>query len=361
MSKLYTGFKIFHFNNKIHDLEYGRITAPLHVRLKPVNRCNHSCFYCCYRNKDLFLGENLNEGDIIPGQRLLSLADEMSRAHVRAVTFSGGGEPLCHPTLPDMIEKLSHTGIKTAILTNGSLLDKHRARVIADKCSWIRISMDGVNNEMYIKNRKVKDGEFDKICNNIREFAKIKKADCELGINFIVTHQNYTFIYEFIMLMNSLGADHIKISEAVVSTDVKKNREYLRPFYQEIKEMVKESKKCLDEKHSKMTVIDMIHDVEASDNEYEKAYTWCPFIRCISVIGADLKVYACQDKAYTSSGELGDLTNTSFDDLWLDPEFHKRVAAMNPSIDCCHHCVQNNKNLMLLDYLNTRMDHIEFV
>jgi MoaA/NifB/PqqE/SkfB family radical SAM enzyme len=374
MDKLYSGLKIFHFNRKIQDLESGRITPPLHVRLKPINRCNHSCSYCCYRNKNLFLGQNLDETDMIPKDRLIKLTQELALAGVKAVTFSGGGEPLCHPAIAETVKKLSLNNIKTAFLTNGSLLKGEKARVIAENCSWVRISMDGISNEMYTETRNVKSGEFDKICTNIKEFVKIKRPECELGINFIVTEKNYHIIDDFIMLMNDLGADHIKISEAVISTDVRENREYLRPFYFKIKEKIKKASINLNKgpvikehpnngpvNKGPIKIIDMIHNVQARDNEYEKAYTWCPFIQCISVIGADLKVYTCQDKAYTLSGELGDLKNTSFNALWADPNFQKRLKSINPSSDCCHHCVQNSKNIMLLDFLGSRPDHLDFV
>ncbi|MCX7592081.1 MAG: radical SAM protein, partial [Kiritimatiellae bacterium] len=97
MKIIYTDTKIFHFPAKLHDLRVGRVSAPIHVRLKPTNRCNHRCVYCCFRNPQLPPYERMNEADEIPGEKLVQIADDLVTMGVRAVTLSGGGEPLCHP------------------------------------------------------------------------------------------------------------------------------------------------------------------------------------------------------------------------------------------------------------------------
>ena len=68
MGLLYTRMKIFHFKDKLDSLpvDSGRILAPLNVRIKPTNACNHNRWYCAYRAENLQLGQDMNLKDFIP-------------------------------------------------------------------------------------------------------------------------------------------------------------------------------------------------------------------------------------------------------------------------------------------------------
>ena len=97
MGILYTRMKIFHFRDKLESLprESGLTLAPLHIRIKPTNRCNHSCSYCAYRAEELQLGRDMKLQDFIPREKMLEIVDDIAAMGVKAVTFSGGGDPFC--------------------------------------------------------------------------------------------------------------------------------------------------------------------------------------------------------------------------------------------------------------------------
>ena len=59
----------------------------------------------------------------------------------QAVTITGGGEPLCHKLLPEMIREFSTRGIKIGLVTNGLLL-KRLDRNALNRLTWCRISHD---------------------------------------------------------------------------------------------------------------------------------------------------------------------------------------------------------------------------
>ena len=86
------------------------VVAPVHVRIKPINRCNHNCWYCAYRFDDLKLGEDMVESDVLPKDKMFEIVDDLIDMDVKAVTFSGGGEPLIYKPLPDVVEKLAAGG-----------------------------------------------------------------------------------------------------------------------------------------------------------------------------------------------------------------------------------------------------------
>ena len=362
MPSVYTAGKIFHFDRKLSDLLAGRPSAPIHVRLKPTNRCNHCCEYCCYRNPNLFLGQGMDEDDEIAPSRMERIVSDMADMDVKAVTISGGGEPLCYPYIRETLESLLSRDIKTALLTNGSLLTGDAAAILAEGASWVRVSMDGASPESYAGHRAVSVREFDRVCANLRAFSVRKRKDCELGVNFIVTRRNHGEILSFLRLMKELGVDHVKVSEAVVSTRLEDNLHYLKPIHGAVMRQIREGMSTIAD-HT-FAVIDKMLDCEgpeSSGNLYGKAYERCPFIRCMTVIGADEKVYTCQDKAYTEDGLLGSIRERSFKDFWYDERTGEKIAAVNPALMCNHHCTQHEKNLMILDYLDADPRHLEFV
>lgn len=357
MENVYSQVKMFHFHDKLDSLQKTRISTPLHVRLKPINACNHKCFYCCYRSDNLYLGQLMKEKDMIPGDKMMEIVRDMAEMGVKAVTFTGGGEPLIYPHIAETARALLDHGIKVAVLTNGSALRGEVRDVLAKGASWVRISIDATNGPMLAESRKVPVTEFDRIIDNIREFSKAKRDDCELGINFIITKLNADSVYEFIRLMKESGANHVKVSECVVGTTAKENNDYHRGHFDKVlNEIIRADK---DLSGNGFRVINKFHDFE---DLYDKSYTWCPYI-CgfLNVIAADLNVYTCQDKAYTQTGLIGSLKNQRLKDVWLSKEYKQKALDINPSQICDHHCVQHNKNLALLDYLTTDEKHLEFV
>jgi len=359
VARVYSNTKIFHFHQKLADIRAGRWSAPIHVRLKPTNRCNHRCNYCGYRNPALYLSERMDQRDQIPPEKMRQIVRDLVDMGVKAVTFSGGGEPLCYPDIVRAVEDLADGGVKVAMLTNGSLLTGRVAEVLGRRATWVRVSMDAANSRDYARCRGVSDKEFDKVCGNIRNFVRSRQGPCVLGVNFIVTRDNHQDTLAFLELSKHLGADHVKVSCAVVSTSPKGNAQYMAPFYQSVKAQIAEGISRLNDQD--FAVIDRFHLPDSQEEAFERAYTRCPFAQCLTVIAADQNVYTCQDKAYTTSGLLGSIRDRSFRELWFSDELRQRLLALDPSARCRHHCVAHGKNLALLDYLEADQDHLDFV
>ncbi|MGA1870302.1 MAG: radical SAM protein [bacterium] len=356
MKVKYSKMKIFHFKDKIDtlDRDSDEILSPIHVRIKPTNVCSHNCKYCAYRVESLQLGKDMNEREYIPKEKMMEIIDDMVDMDVKAVTFSGGGDPFCYPYLRDVIKRLTHTHIKFASLTNGSNLHGELAEIFAARASWIRISLDGWNDESYSAYRGVKRGEFTKVINNITHFRKLD-GGCFLGISIIVDRENASHIYDLISLLKNSGVDSVKVSACIVSNDGTENNLYHKPFFPLVKEEIGRAKD--DFEQESFEIFDAYHEL---DEKFNKEYTWCPYLQILPVIGADLNIYPCQDKAYNlDEGLIGSIRNQSFKQFWFSDK--SKFLKINPSIVCNHHCVANEKNKIILEYLNSDPDHVDFV
>lgn len=158
------------------------------MRIKPTNRCNQNCYYCHYKNQYLEL-DQYHPSDEISREKMLELIQDFKDIGVKAVTFSGGGEPLLYPYIEEAMEAVLETGIDLSIITNGSLLTGKKAKLLS-KAKWVRISQESGCPETYARIRGVRESAFHELCENIRQFAEVKNADCELGVNFVVGSEN---------------------------------------------------------------------------------------------------------------------------------------------------------------------------
>jgi MoaA/NifB/PqqE/SkfB family radical SAM enzyme len=356
MGNLYTKMKIFHYKEKIDSLprEESEIKPPIHVRIKPTNVCNHNCWYCAYRADHMQLGKDMVVRDMIPYDNMMTIIEDFAEMGVQAVTFSGGGEPLVYPHLAEAVKKLIENNISFATLTNGARLSGEIAELFAHHGTWVRISMDGWDDESYMKYRGCVDGEYTKIIKNIESFKKMN-GDCLLGISLILDKDNAKHVPRQLKFFKSLGVNSVKVGAAIVSNDSLESNEYHRPFFAETKKRIAQAREALED--ISFEIFDAYHELE--DN-FDKDYSWCPYLQILPVIGADLNIYPCQDKAYNfKKGLIGSIKNQHFKDFWFsDKDNYFKIV---PSRDCKHHCVANIKNTLILEYLEADKGHLGFV
>lgn len=354
VSALYNDLKFLRFSDQLDAWRNNSLVAPVHVRIKPINRCNHNCWYCAYRFKDLKLGEDMDLSDVLPKEKMFEIIDDLIDMDVKAVTFSGGGEPLIYKPISEAVEKLAFGGIKVATLTNGTNLKGRIAEAFSDYGSWVRVSIDGWDNESYKEARDARDKEFDIVMNNMANFLT-RETKCVLGVSFIVGKDNCGHIYEVCKLLKNIGVNHVKLSGAVVANDPGTVNDYHQNFKEIADAEIKAARTLADEKFS---VLDHYHDV---DSRFDKTYTFCPFLQYLTVIGADCNVYTCQDKAYTKGGILGSIKEKSFKEFWYSEENRRNIYKLDPSKECTHHCVTHKKNLAIVEHLTLDADHEVFV
>jgi MoaA/NifB/PqqE/SkfB family radical SAM enzyme len=352
--EVYSQLKFLRFRDRLDAVADGRVPAPVHIRIKPINRCNHDCWYCAYRNSKLKLGEDMDENDTIPTPKLFEIADDIVDMGVKAVTFSGGGEPLLHKALPEVIDRLAAGGVAVATLTNGVNLKGRVGEALARHATWVRVSIDAWDNDSYAASRSARPGDFDRVVDNMRAF-KASGTRCVLGVSLIIDQVNHTHVAELAARFKELGADHVKLAGAVTANDAAEHNAYHERFAAETARQIALAQQLADDRFQ---VLNHVHRMAES---FDKPYHSCPFARFLTVIGADQTVYLCQDKAYTQSGILGSIRQRRFSEFWFSDENRRALQAVDPSVHCRHHCVAHGKNMALVDYLSQDLGHAMFV
>lgn len=348
----YSNLKIFAHLEELQKVKNGERIAPIYVRIKPTNRCNQNCYYCHYRNPYLDL-DQYNPTDEIARDKMYEIIKDFKDIGVKAITFSGGGEPLLYPYIEETMEAVLDAGIDLSIITNGILLKEKKAELLS-RAKWVRISQESGYAQTYSKIRGVKEEAFDILCENIKSFAKMKDRECELGINFVIGPNNYKEVYRAGKLMQELGADHIKYT-ALMSNDADKVHE---PFKSDV---IKQIHKLADENTGKFKVINLYESDFDSNAVFGRNYSHCAIKDYVTVIAANSKIYYCHDKAYLSEGEVGDISQRSFKDVWFSNDTLQKFRSFNPRETCKHHCVYDDRNELLNRVYSLDKQHINFI
>ena len=115
-----------------------RFTLQWHITHKCNLRCKH-----CYQDDFAAIESRENMESVLA--QYIELLDDLGAQGQLNIT---GGEPLTHPDLFWLLSRAQEANIKTALLTNGTLIDRNCAiRLRAFGVDYVQISLDGSQKE----------------------------------------------------------------------------------------------------------------------------------------------------------------------------------------------------------------------
>jgi MoaA/NifB/PqqE/SkfB family radical SAM enzyme len=155
---------------------------PILAQIIPVRRCNLSCAYCNEYDKT---------SEPAPVEEMARRIDRLAALGTLAITFSGG-EPLLHPELETLVERIRGAGAIATLITNGYLLTAERVkRLNRAGLDYLQISIDNVEpDDVSKKSLKVLDqklrlladlAEFDVTINSVLG-SSIRRAEDAMTI-----------------------------------------------------------------------------------------------------------------------------------------------------------------------------------
>ena len=204
--------KIISHSDKIQQLLNGKIPAPVRVVLEPTNLCNHNCVFCFYSN---FRSDNKV---YISREKLFELAEDFKKLDVKSVSLVGGGEPMLHPAIYDLIRWFHENNILISITTNGSALKDSEIDTIVRASTYIRVSLNAASVQTHNMINAPKSSQFERIINNIEKLRKHRDkigANMLIGIKNAIFDKNFHEIEEMVALGERLKVDYIMFAAVV--------------------------------------------------------------------------------------------------------------------------------------------------
>lgn len=300
------------FPTKVLWSDAARSLSPAHVQWLPTNLCNFHCTFCSCRNRSRTQSMDLSTAlDVIRG---------FVKYGTRAVTITGGGEPLCHPDLPAMIDAFADADVKVGLVTNGTLLGRLSAKTLS-QLTWCRIS----NSD-----ERTLTGEYQAVLDAATEtnidwaFSHVVSGQPNLAeisriIDYATAH-DFTHVRLVADLMAPEKVQWDSIHELLAGRDS-------RVVYQERKHHVP-SERC-----------------------------WIGYVK--PVITPDFKMYLCCGVQYALDDEMGGFPDSLCMGSALDlpaiydhPRRYFRVS--------CNRCYYQDYNTVL-EHLSKPLEHMEFV
>jgi len=299
--------------------ENGKI-EPVHLQISPTNKCTLNCSFCSCSAREKETELSLEDIKTI-----------MSRAHycgTRAVTITGGGEPLCHPNIKEIFTYInSLLMISIGLVTNGTLVHK-LSEEDWRKITWCRISSADFRN-------------FDD-----KYAARIQAAvDNGPNVDWAFSHvvgykPNYDTIKSVIKFANANNFTHVRLVSDLLDLDnvppmsliKEKIRGYVdcsKVIFQERKDSTPGTKKCL---------ISLLKPV----------------------VGTNGMLYPCCGTQYAQAKPGRDFGG---DDMTMGEakdivEIYDKQKNFDGSV--CKTCYYSNYN-WALDIMTSEMEHIDWV
>ena len=182
---------------------HARPFMPLYVKMKVFYGCNLRCEMCNHWRE--------TREPPVSAERFQEIICELGELGTKKIHISGG-EPMLRPQIPEFVELASSLGIKVTMTTNGTLLDKGKAKhLVAGGLRGVNISIDSPIRKMHEKIRGVA-GAFKATTKAVELFQRYKhKGKLTIRINTVVSRTNYQTLKTLPDLAHELGADGINL------------------------------------------------------------------------------------------------------------------------------------------------------
>ena len=166
---------------------------PIYAQIEPTNKCNLDC-QMCMRQEAFGDGENMGL------ETFKHIYDQFKPA---SITLNGWGEPLLNAELGQMIEYAQSRGTTVNVTTNGLLLKRKYAEIIAVGLSKLNVSLDTVNLAYYQEIRR--NSTLELVVEGIRLFNEHKSAKQKLQVSAVLVERTLDDMFPFVDQMADLG------------------------------------------------------------------------------------------------------------------------------------------------------------
>lgn len=367
----YSNLKVFHQHDRLEQLRRGEQIVPTQCQIILSDLCNHDCSFCSYRwsgytSNELFavgemakFGTN-NPNRMISHDKAIEILDDCAEMGVRAIQFTGGGEPTVHPQHREVFQHALDLGLDLAMVSNGAIFRKASAGVQSTvdlllRATWVRISLDAGTPETYSAIRRVPPAIFPQVTGNIRSLVAAKQKAGNgpvIGVGFVVTKENWREVVAATEMARDLGVDNIRIS-AVFQPD---DDAYFASFYDAAFEQCRIAASLATPSFRVFNRfaarLEDLHDKNPD-------YSFCGYQQFNTYVGADLNVYRCCTTAYNRIGEIGSLKNQRFRELWESEQKRRAIGDFNAA--GCPRCMFNTINKTILYAINDKPEHANFI
>lgn len=136
-----------YFNENISEESEKHIPRLNNIHLNMTRNCNLRCIYCYAEERNNIKGKDLTYDEYC------EIINEVYGINKNCLITFTGGEPLLNSDTIRIARYCKTKGMKTFLLTNGTLITPYNVKDIVEVFDSIRISVDSTNNDIHDKLR----------------------------------------------------------------------------------------------------------------------------------------------------------------------------------------------------------------
>jgi MoaA/NifB/PqqE/SkfB family radical SAM enzyme len=320
--------KILRFPDVLAAIRRGKRVWPLNVEMDLTNRCNARCQHCAFAY--------MRGQEVLPTTLAEDVLTEMRNGGLRAVTFTGGGEPTLHPDFARLAFHAAGLGLKVGVYTNGLRPDPLTETLYA--LTWVYLSLDAADPDSYREVKRV--DSFWQVLDTARWLLTYREGDTpKVGLGFLLSGTNWREATVGADLAGSLGVDYCQF-RPIVSADPAADYSWIR-----------EALPLLDALVSPRVYVSRARFVELLEGQ-ARGYSLCRASELVPCVGADGTLWVCPNMRGKRS--LGSLAEESFATLWARRE--AQMVGRDCRVACRDHALNET-----LEYVCQEGPHDAFV
>ncbi len=304
--------------------------GPCHLELNPTAKCPFNCTVCSYKTRN-------KPHEELPFEVVESALKDAKDMKVRALYFSGGGEPTAYRDIDKMIMMARAFAKEVSIQTNGYYLN--RLSNCLDQVSLITLSLYGHDNESY----RVTTGIncFDRLSQNLDRFFKERKGSTKLSAKFLVSPDNYHEVIKMLEFASKYDFDSVHFR----CSDSYEDRESDRLSETQREAIIAELSKAPLMDQAKVHGDAFKKQLETTNGRrMNRPSCYITKNGLVAIIEPNGAVFPCVPADGYSKYSLGNVNDNRLLDIWGSKR-HQNIAAMLGSPGChfsgCRHVEQN--------------------
>jgi MoaA/NifB/PqqE/SkfB family radical SAM enzyme len=339
------GTKIGWYPERIAAWERGEKIAPVTIDAALTRQCNYACHFCYAMMQE-------NERKEITKDIAFAFLDDCAEIGVKGISWISDGESTVHPDYVEIVKHGARRGIAMGAGSNGLLLDREALEQVLPALTYLRFNFSGGERGRYAEIMGVKEGWFDKVCQNVRDAMAIKRRDnlpVTINMQMVCMPQDADQIVPLARLARELRPDYLIIKHCADDVRGQLGVDYSQ--YEGIYDKLREAE-AMSEPGFRVQV-----KWSRIESKGERTYSRCygpPFIMQVSGSGLVAPCGFLFNERYKAF-HIGNICDQRFRDIWASDRYWEVMRYLgsdefNPQKRCGPNCLQHNTNTFLFDH-----------
>lgn len=201
------------------------LVEPYWIYISLSHKCNYNCQMCG-------VVKILKDYEL-PHEVVKKALNEIAGWQRDCTIVITGGEPFLRKDIFQIIEHSVNNGLKTEVISNGSLIDEELAfKIISSGLTNIAISLDGVKAKThdFIRGK----GSFEKAIDSLNQLVRAKRElgkSPQISVWTTIMKENVDELFDIAPLTKDLGAECLVYHPVIVAQDDMQNTSSDAPFW----------------------------------------------------------------------------------------------------------------------------------